>query len=52
MLRLIYAIMQLILHGKSMTVLDVKAVSSLVLPIITLVKSMLADRYPPYLNQT
>lgn len=53
MLRLTYAIMQLILQGKSVILLAVKVVSALVLPIAALAKSKLVDRYPPhpYLNQ-
>lgn len=53
MLRLTYAIMQLILQGKSVILLAVKVVSASVLPITALAKSKLVDRYPPhpYLNQ-
>jgi hypothetical protein len=52
MLRLTYAIMQLIPQCKSVILLAVKAASASVLPIAALARSKQVDRYPPpYLNQ-
>jgi hypothetical protein len=52
MLRLTYAIMQLIPQCKSVILFAVKAASASVLPIAAPARSKQVDRYPPpYLNQ-